>query len=99
MVRPLKRFRHGPLTNDFFVHLADMGIEWKPGAAVEDVFEGRDCRSGVVRWTGNRVDLVFGSDSQLRVLAEAHTRSDAREKLVRDWAAACLHPLSDGEWF
>jgi catalase-peroxidase len=86
--------RPGTLTNDFFVHLVDMGIEWKPTAADEDVFEGRDRRSGEVRWTGTRVDLVFGSNSQLRALAEAYAQSDAKEKFVRDFVAAWNHVMN-----
>jgi catalase-peroxidase len=86
--------RPGTLTNDFFVNLVDMGIEWKPTAADEDVFEGRDRRSGEVRWTGTRVDLVFGSNSQLRALAEAYAQSDAKEKFVRDFVAAWNHVMN-----
>ena len=62
--------RPGTLSNDFFVNLLDMGTEWKPASAAEDVFEGRDRVSGDLKWTGTRVDLVFGSNSQLRGLAE-----------------------------
>ncbi|HSM27680.1 MAG TPA: catalase/peroxidase HPI, partial [Thioalkalivibrio sp.] len=86
--------RPGTLTNDFFVHLVDMGIEWKPTAADEDVFEGRDRSSGEVRWTGTRVDLVFGSNSQLRALAEAYAQNDAKEKFVRDFVAAWNHVMN-----
>ena len=78
----------GTLTNDFFVHLVDMGTEWKPTAADEDVFEGRDRRSGEVKWTGTRVDLVFGSNSQLRALAEAYAQDDAKTRFARDFVAA-----------
>jgi catalase-peroxidase len=73
------------LSNDFFVNLLDMGTEWK---AAGDVFEGRDRKSGKVKWTGTRVDLVFGSNSQLRALAEVYASADAKEKFVQDFAAA-----------
>ena len=86
--------RPGTLTNDFFVNLVDMGTEWKPTAADEDVFEGRDRSSGEVRWTGTRVDLVFGSNSQLRALAEAYAQNDAKEKFVRDFVAAWNHVMN-----
>jgi catalase-peroxidase len=76
------------LTNDFFVNLLDMGTEWKPTSAAADVFEGRDRESGQVKWTGTRVDLVFGSNSQLRALAEVYAGADAKEKFVKDFVAA-----------
>jgi catalase-peroxidase len=76
------------LSNDFFVNLLDMGTEWKPTSAAADVFEGRDRKTGKVKWTGTRVDLVFGSNSQLRALAEAYAQDDAKEKFVRDFVAA-----------
>ena len=76
------------LTNDFFVNLLDMGIEWKPTAEDEDVFEGRDRATGERKWTGTRVDLVFGSNSQLRALAEVYACDDAQEKFVHDFVAA-----------
>jgi catalase-peroxidase len=76
------------LTNDFFVNLLDMGTEWKPTADAQDVFEGRDRKTGKVRWTGTRVDLVFGSNSQLRALAEVYASADAKEKFVQDFVAA-----------
>ncbi|KVC82255.1 catalase/peroxidase HPI [Burkholderia ubonensis] len=77
--------RPGALTNDFFVNLLDMGTEWKPVSADNDVFEGRDRATGKVKWTGTRVDLVFGSHSQLRALAEVYGSADAQEKFVRDF--------------
>ena len=64
--------RPGTLTNDFFVNLLDMGTEWKPASKDEDVFEGRDRETGEMKWTGTRVDLVFGSNSQLRAIAEVY---------------------------
>jgi catalase-peroxidase len=76
------------LTNDFFVNLLDMSTEWRPASGAKDLFEARDRKTGKVRWTGTRVDLVFGSSSELRALAELYASSDAREKFVRDFVAA-----------
>jgi catalase-peroxidase len=76
------------LTNDFFVNLLDMGTEWKPVSKDADVFEGRDRKTGKLKWTGTRVDLVFGSNSQLRALAEVYGSSDAQKKFVDDFVAA-----------
>jgi len=76
------------LTNDFFVNLLDMGTEWKATSESEDAFEGRGRETGDVRWTGTRVDLVFGSNSELRALAEVYASSDGEEKFVRDFVAA-----------
>ncbi|WP_407835808.1 catalase/peroxidase HPI [Streptomyces sp. DSM 116496] len=76
------------LTNDFFVNLLDMGTEWKASASAENVFEGRDVATGEVKWTATAVDLVFGSHSQLRAIAEVYAAKDAGEKLVRDFVAA-----------
>jgi catalase-peroxidase len=76
------------LTNDFFVNLLDMGTEWKPVSQDADVFEGRDRKTGKVKWTGTRVDLIFGSNSQLRALAEVYGSADARKKFVHDFVAA-----------
>jgi catalase-peroxidase len=75
------------LSNDFFVNLLDMGTEWKPASA-DGVYEGRDRKTGKLRWTGTRVDLVFGSDSRLRAIAEVYASDDAKEKFVRDFVAA-----------
>jgi catalase-peroxidase len=75
----------GTLTNDFFVNLLDMGTEWKPAG---DNFAGRDRRTGAAKWTGTRVDLVFGSNSVLRALAEVYASSDGKEKFVKDFVAA-----------
>ena len=80
--------RPEPLTNDFFVNLLDMGTEWKAALKDADVFEGRDRKTGAVKWTGTRVDLVFGSNSQLRALAEVYGSSDAQMKFVQDFVAA-----------
>jgi catalase-peroxidase len=76
------------LTNDFFVNLLGMGTEWKAVSKDADVFEGRDRRTGEVRWTGTRVDLIFGSNSHLRALAEVYGSADAQEKFIRDFVAA-----------
>ena len=75
------------LTNDFFVNLLDMNTEWQPSVAVEDQFEGRDRRTGELRWTGTRVDLVFGSDSQLRAISEVYACDDSHQAFVRDFVA------------
>jgi catalase-peroxidase len=76
------------LTNDFFVNLLDMGTEWKAVSDAKDMFEGRDRKTGIVKWTGTRVDLIFGSNSQLRALAEVYGSADAREKFVQGFVAA-----------
>ena len=80
--------RPGTLTNDFFVNLLDMRTEWKPASPDADIFEGRDRASGELKWTGTRVDLVFGADARLRALAEVYASSDAQGKFVRDFVAA-----------
>jgi catalase-peroxidase len=80
--------RPGTLSNDFFVNLLDMGTEWAPSDSDEGVYEGRDRATGEVRWTATAVDLVFGSNSQLRALAEVYGCDDAKEKFVRDFVAA-----------
>jgi catalase-peroxidase len=89
------QIRHGvftkrpeALTNDFFVNLLDMSTEWKPVSQDAEVFEGRDCKTGELKWTGTRIDLVFGSNSQLRALAEVYGSSDAEKKFVHDFVAA-----------
>ncbi|KPH01430.1 hydroperoxidase [Pseudomonas sp. RIT-PI-q] len=78
----------GALTNDFFNNLLDMGVEWKPVSEANEEFEGRDRKTGEVKWTGTRVDLVFGSNAQLRALAEVYASSDAKEQFVKDFVAA-----------
>jgi catalase-peroxidase len=80
--------RSETLSNDFFVNLLDMGVEWKPASKAADVFEAHDRKSGKVKWTGTRVDLVFGSNSLLRAVAEVYAQSDASEKFVNDFIAA-----------
>ncbi len=77
----------GTLTNDFFINLLDMSTQWQPTAS-ENAYEGRDRKTGEVRWTGTRVDLIFGSHSQLRAFAEVYACSDAQQKFVRDFVAA-----------
>jgi catalase-peroxidase len=87
---PLGVFTQRPetLTNDFFVNLLDMGTTWKPTSDAGDVFEGRDRKTGALKWTGSRVDLVFGSNSELRALAEVYACNDAPRKFVQDFVAA-----------
>jgi len=80
--------RPGALTNDFFVNLLDMGTVWKPASEAAGAFEGRDRKTGELKWTGTRVDLVFGSNSQLRAVAEVYAQQDAEEKFARDFVAA-----------
>jgi len=80
--------RAGVLSNDFFVNLLDMGTLWQPRPGEAGVYEGRDRKSGAPRWTATRVDLLFGSHSQLRALAEVYASADAREKFATDFVAA-----------
>ena len=80
--------RPGVLTNEFFVNITDTNTKWAPTSQVQDVFEGRDRSTGQVKWTGTRVDLIFGSNSQLRALAEAYACDDAQEAFVQDFVAA-----------
>ena len=80
--------RPGKLTNDFFVNLLNMDIKWKENSSKEDLFSGVDRKSGKVLWTGTRADLIFGSNSQLRALAEVYATDDASEKFVNDFTAA-----------
>ncbi len=80
--------RVGVLSNDFFVNLLDMDTVWKPVSATGETYEGRDRKSGELKWSGTRVDLVFGANSQLRALAEVYAQSDNKEKFVRDFVAA-----------
>ena len=78
----------GMLTNDFFANLLDMGTKWTASEGNENVFEGRDRKTGELKWTGTRVDLIFGSHSQLRAIAEVYGANDSKEKFVRDFVAA-----------
>jgi catalase-peroxidase len=80
--------RPATLTNDFFVNLLDMGTQWHPASGAEGIYEGRDRKTNEVKWTGTRVDLIFGSHSQLRALAEVYACADSKEKFVNDFVAA-----------
>jgi catalase-peroxidase len=82
------------LTNDFFVNLLDMGTEWKPTTPAEDIFEGRSRETGDLRWVASRADLVFGSNSQLRAIAEVYASSDAQLKFVIDFVAAWVKVMN-----
>ena len=79
--------RPGTLSNDFFINLLDMGTSWKPLSEGAEVFEGRDRATGEPKWTGTRVDLIFGSNSQLRAIAEVYASDDAQKKFVTDFVA------------
>jgi catalase-peroxidase len=76
------------LTNDFFVNLLDMGTVWKPVDDQKEVFEGHDRKTGKLKWTGTRADLIFGSNSELRAIAEVYACADAQDKFVNDFIAA-----------
>lgn len=80
--------RKETLTNDFFVNLLDMGIVWKPVSDDKRIFEGRDRSTNELKWTATRVDLIFGSNSQLRAIAETYACDDAEERFIRDFIAA-----------
>ena len=82
------------LSNDFFVNLLDMNTAWQAVSAAEDVFEGRDRSTGKIKWTGTRVDLIFGSNSQLRALAEVYASADAQEKFIHDFVAAWVKVMN-----
>jgi catalase-peroxidase len=84
----------GSLTNDFFVNLLDMGTTWQPTSEDATAFEGRDAATGQVRWTGSRADLVFGSNSELRALAEVYGSDDAKQKFVNDFVAAWVKVMN-----
>jgi catalase-peroxidase len=86
--------RPGVLTNDFFRNLLDMGTEWRATTDAKEEFEGRDRATGAVKWTATRVDLVFGSNAQLRALAEVYASSDAHEQLVQDFVAAWVKVMN-----
>jgi len=87
--------RPGALTRDFFVNLTDLGIEWQAVEGGTDVFEARERATGAVRWTGTRVDLVFGSNSQLRAIAEVYAQDDAEERFLRDFVAAWVKVMDN----
>ena len=80
--------RPGSLTNDFFVNLLDGSTEWKPAPTAENVYEGRDRATGAPKWTATAVDLVFGSNSQLRAISEVYGAADGADKFVRDFVRA-----------
>ena len=80
--------RSEALTNDYFVNLLDLNTTWKANTDAKNVFEGRDRKTGEVKWTGTRVDLIFGSNSELRAIAEVYGSSDAQGKFVKDFVAA-----------
>jgi catalase-peroxidase len=82
------------LSNDFFRNLLDMGTEWTPMSAAAETFEGADTKTGAVKWTGTRVDLVFGSNSVLRALGEVYASEDGKEKFVRDFVAAWVKVMN-----
>ncbi|MGF6603662.1 catalase-peroxidase [Paraburkholderia sp. GAS448] len=84
----------GTLTNDFFRNLLDMSTEWKPTSSARDAFEGRDRKTGELKWTGSRVDLVFGSHAQLRALGEVYASEDGQEKFIRDFVAAWVKVMN-----
>jgi catalase-peroxidase len=86
------------LTNDFFVNLLDMRTQWQPSAGAEGVYEGRDRKTNEVKWTGTRVDLIFGSHAQLRALAEVYASADAKEKFVKDFVAAWTKVMNLGRF-
>jgi catalase-peroxidase len=86
--------RVGTLSNDFFVNLLEMGTHWKLDETSQNVFEARDRKTGQVKWTGTRADLIFGSHSQLRALAEVYAQSDAKEKFVKDFVAAWVKVMN-----
>jgi catalase-peroxidase len=87
--------RPGQLTRDFFTNLTDLGIEWKAVEGQPDVYEARDRATGAVRWTGTRVDLVFGSNSQLRAITEVYAQADAEVRFVRDFVAAWVKVMEN----
>jgi catalase-peroxidase len=80
--------RPGTLTNDFFTNLLDMSNQWTPTTSEADLFEARDRKTGQVKWTASRVDLIFGHDARLRALAEVYASADAQKKFVQDFVAA-----------
>ena len=84
----------GSLTNDFFVNLLDLGTTWTATSEDAETFEGRDAATGEVKWTGSRADLVFGSNSELRALAEVYASDDAKEKFVHDFVAAWVKVMN-----
>ena len=90
--------RPGLLTNDYFVHLLDFATTWKATSDNQNVFEGRDRKTGAVRWTGSRVDLIFGSNSELRAIAEVYACEDGKDKFVKDFVAAWTKVMNLGRF-
>jgi catalase-peroxidase len=86
------------LTNDFFVNLLDMRTQWQPSAGSEGVYEGRDRKTNQIKWTGTRADLIFGSHSQLRALAEVYACADSKEKFVKDFVAVWAKVMNLGRF-
>jgi len=86
--------RPGALTNDFFVNLLDQSTQWKKSAVCVHFFEGKDSKTGDVKWTGSRIDLVFGSNSQLRAIAETYASNDSQQKFVNDFVAAWVKVMN-----
>lgn len=86
--------RPGTLTNDFFRNLLDMRTEWQPRSSEREAFEGRDRKTGETKWTGSRVDLVFGSHAQLRALCEVYASEDGQEKFIKDFVAAWVKVMN-----
>jgi len=89
--------RPGTLTNDFFVNLLDMNTKWEP-SSTEGVYEGRDRKTGELKWTGTRVDLIFGSNSQLRALAEVYACEDSKMSFAKDFAAAWAKVMNNDRY-
>jgi catalase-peroxidase len=90
--------RPGTLTNDFFLNLLDMSTTWKATSEEKELFEGRDRATGKIKWTGTRVDLIFGSNSQLRALAEVYACDESQKKFVQDFVAA-WHKVMNADRF
>jgi catalase-peroxidase len=90
--------RLGALSNDFFVNLLDMRTAWIPASSHADIFEGRDRKTGELKWTATRVDLVFGSNAQLRALAEVYASADGQPQFVRDFVAAWTKVMNLGRF-
>jgi catalase-peroxidase len=84
----------GTLSNDFFVNLLDMNVKWEATDDTKEIFEGRDRKTGKVVWTATRVDLIFGSNSELRALAEVYACADSKEKFVKDFVAAWVKVMN-----
>ena len=86
------------MTNDFFVNLLDLGTSWKGTSDAQDVFEGKERKTGQIKWTGTRTDLIFGSNSELRAIAEVYACTDSQEKFVKDFVAAWTKVMNLGRF-